>query len=135
MIVSPPMNKVSTFLLFDGNAEAAIALYTSTIPNSKIMDVKKYTEGGEGKVGTIALASFLLGGTPYLAIDSPVKHEFTFTPAMSIYVMCENAGDVDRIFTALSPRGEVFMPLDAYSFSKRFVWFSDQFGVSWQLSV
>ncbi len=126
---------VSTFLLFDGRAEEALMLYTSVIPNSSITKIKKYAAGEGGTEGTVELASFTLTGTPYIAIDSPVKHEFTFTPAMSLYVSCDSPAEVERIFAALSPGGEVFMPLDTYPFSERFVWFSDQFGVSWQLTV
>ena len=64
-----------------------------------------------------------------------MKHDFTFTPAMSLFVDCDNTEELERAFAALSEGGKVFMPLDDYGFSKRFGWCSDRFGVSWQLNL
>jgi predicted 3-demethylubiquinone-9 3-methyltransferase (glyoxalase superfamily) len=76
-----------------------------------------------------------LKGQPIMFLDSPVKHAFTFTPASSLFVECENAEEVDRLFAALSDSGKVLMPLDAYPFARRFGWMNDRFGVSWQLRL
>ena len=78
-------------------------------------------------------AIFSLGGQEFMCIDSSVQHEFTFTPAMSIYVRCET-GRNPQAFRTLSHAGAVLMPLDHYPFSKKFAWLADRFGVSWQLS-
>ena len=69
-----------------------------------------------------------------MCIDSAVKHEFTFTPAMSLYVNCESDDEIEKLFKELSMGGNILMPLGAYPFSKKYVWLSDRFGVSWQLS-
>jgi predicted 3-demethylubiquinone-9 3-methyltransferase (glyoxalase superfamily) len=61
-----------------------------------------------------------------------VRHGFTFTPAISFAVACEDADEVDRLFAALSEGGQVLMGLDAYPFARRFGWVNDKFGVSWQ---
>jgi predicted 3-demethylubiquinone-9 3-methyltransferase (glyoxalase superfamily) len=34
-----------------------------------------------------------------------------------------------------SKDGQVFMPLGAYPFNKKFGWIADRFGVSWQLDL
>jgi len=80
-------------------------------------------------------ASFTLNGQPFMAIDSPVKHAFGFTPAISVFVDCESEAEIDRLFAALSQGGQVLMPIDAYPFAKRFGWTNDRFGVSWQLRL
>jgi predicted 3-demethylubiquinone-9 3-methyltransferase (glyoxalase superfamily) len=67
--------------------------------------------------------------------DSVVKHDFTFTPAISFFLDCESAAQIEQLFTKLSEGGTVFMPLGAYGFSKRFGWLSDKFGASWQLNL
>ena len=67
--------------------------------------------------------------------DSPVKHNFSFTPANSIFVECDTAEELDRAFGILSDGGQVLMPVDNYGFSQRFGWLNDQFGVSWQLNL
>ena len=80
-------------------------------------------------------ATFRLGRQRYMCIDSAVQHQFTFTPAISLFVTCAAAQEVDALFAQLSEGGQTLMPLDAYPFSKRFAWISDRYGVSWQLMV
>ncbi|MEP7209192.1 MAG: VOC family protein [Alphaproteobacteria bacterium] len=129
------MTQVSTFLMFTGEAEAAINLYTSLIPNSRVVDIKRYGKGEAGKEGAVMLAIFVLGGTEYRAIDSSIDHGFTFTPATSLFVTCESEAEVDRLFAGLSEGGQVLMTLAAYPFAKKFAWVADRFGVSWQISL
>lgn len=129
------MTQVSTFLMFTGEAEAAINLYTSLIPNSRVVDIKRYGKGEAGKEGTVMLAVFVLGGTEYCAIDSSIDHGVTFTPATSLFVTCDSEAEVDRLFAGLSEGGQVLMTLAAYPFAKKFAWVADRFGVSWQVSL
>jgi predicted 3-demethylubiquinone-9 3-methyltransferase (glyoxalase superfamily) len=68
-------------------------------------------------------------------IDSPVKHAFTFTPSISLFVDCESEAEIDDLFSKLSAGGQVLMPLDNYGFSTRFGWVKDRFGPSWQLNL
>lgn len=121
--------------MFDGRAEEAVSLYVSLFPDSSITSLQKYGPEGPGKEGSVQLASFTLHGTPFMAIDSPVPHEFTFTPATSIYVSCASEDEVAALYGVLAEGGEVFMPLDSYPFSKKFAWIADKFGVSWQIAV
>jgi predicted 3-demethylubiquinone-9 3-methyltransferase (glyoxalase superfamily) len=116
--------KVSTFLMFFGQAEAAMNFYVSLFPDARIINRAE---------GSVKPASFTLNGQNFMCFDSPVKHDFTFTPAISIFVTCDSEAEVDRLFNALSEGGQIFMPLDAYPFSKRFGWTTDRFGVSWQI--
>lgn len=70
-----------------------------------------------------------------MAIDSAIKHQFTFTPAISLFVTCETEAEIDRAHAALSEGGGVLMPLDTYPFARKFAWVADKFGVMWQLSL
>jgi predicted 3-demethylubiquinone-9 3-methyltransferase (glyoxalase superfamily) len=70
-----------------------------------------------------------------ICIDSPVKHAFTFTPAMSLYAECESEAEFNAAFGQLSEEGTVLMPSDNYGFSRRFGWVNDRYGVSWQLNL
>ena len=127
--------KVKTHLMFEGAAEEAMTLYTSLFGDSEITQVERYGSGEQGREGTIKVASFTLAGREHLCIDSPVKHGFTFTPAMSIFVECESEAELDTAFDRLSDGGKVLMPVGNYGFSSRFGWLSDRFGVSWQLNL
>jgi predicted 3-demethylubiquinone-9 3-methyltransferase (glyoxalase superfamily) len=126
---------VTTFLMFDGKAEEAIGFYVSLFPNSAITAVTRYGAAEAGAEGSVMHARFTLNGREFRCIDSPVKHDFTFTPAISLFVDCATASEVDALFAKLSAGGRVLMPLDAYPFSRRFAWVNDRFGVSWQLNL
>lgn len=127
--------KITTFLMFqDGNAEEAMNFYISLFDNSKIVNIIRYGANEAGKEGTVMHAVFSLNGQEYMCIDSYVKHEFTFTPAMSLYVTCDSKEEIDKVFEKLSEGGKILMPLDTYPFSERFGWVNDKYGVSWQLS-
>lgn len=130
-----PMQKFVTFLMFEGQAKAAIDFYTSLFAGSKIDHIAQYGAGEAGPEGSVMMAVFSLGEQQFMASDSFVNHAFTFTPSMSIYVNCESEAEIDRAFAALSEGGAVLMPLDAYPFSKKFAWVQDRFGVSWQLTL
>ena len=129
------MTQIATFLMFGGEAEAAITLYTSLVPNSRIVDIKRHGKGEAGKEGTVMHATFVLAGTEYRAIDSSIDHGFTFTPAMSLFLTCDSEAEIDRLFAALAEGGKVMMPLAGYPFASKFAWIGDRFGVSWQLSL
>ena len=129
------MSKVKTFLMFEGKAEEAINFYTSLIENSEIISMSKYGPEGPGAEGSVMLAVFTLDGQKYMAIDSPNKHEFTFTPSISLFVTCKSEEEMNSLWQKLSEGGKQMMPLDNYGFSKKFGWTSDRFGVSWQLNL
>lgn len=129
------MQKITTFLMFEGQAEAAVNLYTSLFPDSEIIHINRYDADGMGAEGTTQHVIFSLNGQTFMALDSHVHHDFSFTPAISLYVTCADEAEIDRIYAALVEGGEIMMPLDAYPFSAKFAWISDKFGVSWQLSL
>jgi len=130
------MQKITTFLMFSGQAEAAINFYTSLFKDSRVVNITRYGPGNPGGTeGTVMHATFLLNGQQLMAIDSNIQHGFGFTPAMSLYVSCETVQEIDTLFAQLSEGGNIMMPLGEYPFSKKYCWLSDRFGVSWQLSL
>jgi predicted 3-demethylubiquinone-9 3-methyltransferase (glyoxalase superfamily) len=131
-----PAAAVSTHLMFqEGNAQDAMALYASVFPGFRIDHIEKYASGEYGAAGSVKRADAELYGHRLIVIDSPVKHAFTFTPSVSLFVDFASAEELDRAFARLSEGGKVYMPLDNYGFSRRFGWCSDRFGVSWQLNL
>jgi predicted 3-demethylubiquinone-9 3-methyltransferase (glyoxalase superfamily) len=121
--------------MFDGRAAEAMGFYTSLFKNSTILSITRYGPDEAGAEGTVRHATFSLNEQKFMCIDSNVKHEFTFTPAVSLYVNCETEEEIDRLFVELSHAGRVLMPLDRYPFSEKFAWVSDRFGLSWQLNL
>jgi predicted 3-demethylubiquinone-9 3-methyltransferase (glyoxalase superfamily) len=127
-------NRVSTFLMFDGAAEEAMNLYVDLFQGS-VASVERWGPGEPGQEGSFKLASFSLAGHDLRCFDSPTKHDFTFTPAVSLFVECASEAELEAAYARFSEGGQVFMPLADYGFSKRFGWISDRFGVSWQLNL
>ena len=121
--------------MFQGNAAEAIQFYVSLFPDGKILDDMRYGPGEAGIEGSVKQARFTVGGQIFRCIDSAVKHDFTFTPAVSIFVDCESDAQLEHLFGALSEGGAVFMPVADYGFSRRFGWVNDRFGLSWQINL
>jgi predicted 3-demethylubiquinone-9 3-methyltransferase (glyoxalase superfamily) len=51
------------------------------------------------------VARFTLAGRDFPCIDSPIKHDFTFTPAISLFVECDSEAELEAAFGRLSDGG------------------------------
>ncbi|MBK6867977.1 MAG: VOC family protein [Burkholderiales bacterium] len=128
------MTTATPFLMFQGQAQPAIDFYCASLPDARVLDMKRHpTPTPNG--GTVMLARVAICGREFLFSDSPPVHAFTFTPSSSIFIDCDSADQLDRLFAALSDGGQVLMPVGDYGFSRRFGWLQDRFGVSWQLNL
>ncbi|MCL6674182.1 VOC family protein [Streptomyces sp. NPDC001102] len=127
--------KITTFLMFEGDAEDAMNFYVSLFDDAEIVALTRYGADGPGKEGSVQHATFSLAGTQFMCIDSPAHHDFTFTPAVSLFVQCDDEAELDRLHAALSEGGGELMPPGDYGFSRKFTWVNDRFGVSWQLNL
>jgi predicted 3-demethylubiquinone-9 3-methyltransferase (glyoxalase superfamily) len=127
--------KITPFLMFTGQAEEAMNYYLSIFERSEILSIQRYGPNEAGAEGSVVHATFALDGQEFMCIDSYVKHEFTFTPAISFYITCETEAEIDQLFAKLSEDGVVYMPLAPYPFSPKFGWVGDKFGVTWQLTL
>lgn len=121
--------KITTFLMFAGRAEEAMNYYTSIFDDSEITSIVHNEDG------TVMQATFKLNGQLFMCIDSSLEHDFSFTPAISLYVTCYTQKEIEQAYEQLLEGGDVLMPLDAYPFSEKFGWLTDKFGVSWQLNL
>jgi predicted 3-demethylubiquinone-9 3-methyltransferase (glyoxalase superfamily) len=128
--------QISPFLMFQQqDAEQAMTFYTSLFDDGRIVDVARYGPQGPGPEGTVQVARFSLAGQDFLCSDSPVRHDFGFTPSFSFWIETDSADEIERLYTALAEGGSELMPLGDYGFSRRFGWVNDRFGVSWQLTL
>ena len=126
---------ITTFLTFFGRAEEAMTLYTSLFDNSRVLSIQRWGPNEAGTEGNVMHATFALNGQQFMCSDSPPVHDWTFTPAISLYVGCRSEAEIGRLYEGLSQGGLVFMPLAAYPFSEKFAWVADRYGVSWQLAL
>jgi predicted 3-demethylubiquinone-9 3-methyltransferase (glyoxalase superfamily) len=110
----------------DGRAVEAAEWYVSLIPGSEIRRVVD-----NGAAGTTVY--FTLADRSFIAFDSPIRHDFDFTPSMSIFVRCEDEEQVRLLFARIASDGDVKMPVADYGFSSCCGWATDRYGVSWQI--
>ncbi len=113
--------KITTFLTYDGQAEEAMNLYTSVIPNSRITSTRYYGEVGPGEAGSLMTGTFELDGQEFMALNG--GSSFTFSQGFSLFVSCETQEEVDELWEKLSEGGE----------PGQCGWLTDKFGVSWQI--
>lgn len=129
--------KIIPNLWFDDQAEEASVFYTSLFRNSGTGKKTRYRKEGyefhrkpEGSVMTV---EFELEGYQFVALNG--GPEFKFTPAISFFVTCETASEVDELWRKFSEGGQELMPLDKYEWSEKYGWIQDRYGLSWQLAV
>jgi predicted 3-demethylubiquinone-9 3-methyltransferase (glyoxalase superfamily) len=115
------MQKITPFLWFDNQAEEAMNFYVSIFKNSKVGRVTRNGEKGPGPKGTVMSATFQLEGQEFYALNG--GPQFTFTPAISLFVSCETQQEVDELWAKLSAGGK----------PGRCGWLQDKFGLSWQI--
>jgi predicted 3-demethylubiquinone-9 3-methyltransferase (glyoxalase superfamily) len=116
------MQKITTFLWYDGQAEEAAQLYTSLFKNSKIQSISRYQEGTPGMPGTVMTVNFELDGQEFIALNG--GPEFKFTEAISLMAHCDSQEEVDRLWEKLTENGGE---------ESQCGWLKDRFGVSWQI--
>ncbi len=132
------MQKIVPSLWFDSRCEEAMQLYTSVFPSSKIILIKKYPSGitdgpMAGFDGKVLTGIFELDGYRIMALDGgPI---FKPTPASSFSYQCKDESEIDALYTKLREGGEDLMALAVYPWSKKYAWFNDRYGNSWQLNV
>lgn len=127
--------QITPFLMFEGDAEAAMTLYTTVFEDSRVDNIQRYGPEGPGKEGTVARASVTIENQTVMFTDSFVAHDFSFTPSFSFFVQCVTEQQFTRYYDALSKDGKEMMPPDNYGFSQIFCWIADRFGVSWQINL
>jgi predicted 3-demethylubiquinone-9 3-methyltransferase (glyoxalase superfamily) len=111
------MSKVTPFLMFNDQLEAAIAFYTATFPDSEIKNVAR-----TGKDGPITSAEFVIGGQSFMGYNGGPY--FNFSQGISLFVDCEDQEEVDKYWNKLIGAGAT--PLQCG-------WITDQFGITWQI--
>jgi predicted 3-demethylubiquinone-9 3-methyltransferase (glyoxalase superfamily) len=117
------MSNVSTCLWFGKDAEAAVRLYVSLVPNSSLIHVQRSPASWlGGDAGDVIMLTFTLGGQNFQALNGGAPA--SYGTAASISVECENQAEVDRLWSALTKDGGSEIMCG---------WLRDKWGVPWQI--
>ena len=104
------MQKITTFLWYNTEAEEAARFYVSIFKNSRILSVNPMT------------VTFQLEGQTFYALNG--GPQFKFTPAISLFVDCADQAEVDQLWTKLLAGG---------GRENQCGWLQDKYGLSWQI--
>lgn len=115
------MPRIIPNLWFDTQAEEAVDFYVSLFPDSRVVEVARYTEAGPGPAGSVMVVDFELDGQPFTAING--GPQFPFTEAVSLLIECRDQAEIDRYWDALTDGGE----------EVQCGWLKDRYGLSWQV--
>ena len=119
------MQRITPFLWFDDQAEAAANFYVSVFKNSKIGKISRYGKAGQdvhGKEeGSVMVVEFELGDRPFVALNGGPN--FKFTEAVSFRIFCDTQAEIDHFWNALSKGGQ----------EGPCGWLKDKYGLSWQV--
>jgi len=115
------MNKISPFLWFNDDAEAAADFYCSVFPHAKKMNEMRVGEAGPGPVGSLLVLELEIEGQAMTFMNGGPGHPLT--DAFSFFVRCETQEEIDGYWAKLTEGGsEVACG-----------WLKDKFGLSWQI--
>src|SRR3712207_2619291 len=95
-----PMQKITTFLTFDHQAEEAVNLYVATFKHSRIVRTTRYGDAGPGPQGSVMSVAFELEGQEFYALNG--GPHFSFAEGISLFVNCETQAEVDELWEKLS---------------------------------
>lgn len=113
--------RITPNLWFDIEAEEAANFYTSVFPNSRIVRVSHYPDGGARPAGMVMAVEFELDGLRLIALNG--GPEYTFDEAVSFEIHCETQEEVDYYWERLAEGGE----------EVQCGWLMDRYGLSWQV--
>jgi predicted 3-demethylubiquinone-9 3-methyltransferase (glyoxalase superfamily) len=117
------MQKITTFLWFNTEAEEAANFYTSIFKNSKILRIARHTGAVPGgTVGNVLTVAFELDGQEFIALNG--GPQFRFTEAISLTVNCETQEEVDYFWSKLTEGGR----------EVECGWLQDKYGLFWQIT-
>lgn len=119
---------MTPFIWFKGQAEAAINFYSTVFPDSKVLQIERYS-GDQGipneteLKGKVLTARFTVAGQDFMALDGGPQPGFELTSAVSFMVLIDTQEELDRVWDKLLDGGQTM----------QCGWIKDKFGVTWQI--
>lgn len=127
--------KLNTYVNFAGKCVEAFHYYEKHLGGKLGMLMTHGQAPDQSKVkpewkDAVLHASISIGDTELMAADIPDAQ-----PMRSAYLSLgvQSDAEAERIFSALSDGGEVFMPMQETFFATRFAQLRDRFGINWMI--
>ncbi len=140
------MAKVSTYLNFSRNTEAAFLFYKSVFQTEFVGPIMRFGDGPScadqpplseaDKNLVLHVALPILGGHVLMGSDVPDFLATKFVSGTNVHINLEpdTRAEADRLFNGLSDGGSVEMPLQDMFWGAYFASFTDKFGIHWMIN-
>jgi PhnB protein len=130
--------RLSTYLYFDGECEAAFKLYEAVLDGRILMMLRYADAPSDGPADMEASSRIMharleVAGQLLMGSDTPpgsAPHRQGFSASITVASIAE----AERIYRSLSEGGTVSMPIGETFFAHRFAMVSDRFGTPWLIS-
>jgi predicted 3-demethylubiquinone-9 3-methyltransferase (glyoxalase superfamily) len=116
------MEKITTWLWFDTEAEEAAQFYTSIFPDSRITDVSHYGEAGPREAGSVMTVSFEVMGREFVGLNGGPGDKIGGI-GISFMAACDSQDELDTYWERLADGGQEIAC----------GWVTDRYGVPWQI--
>jgi predicted 3-demethylubiquinone-9 3-methyltransferase (glyoxalase superfamily) len=121
------MQKITSNLWFDDQAEPAANYYVSIFKNSRMGRITRYGKEGfeiHGRAeGTVMTVEFFIEEQQFIALNG--GPHFKFNEAISFIVNCDTQAEIDYYWDKLTEGGDKKAQMCG--------WLKDTFGLSWQV--
>lgn len=119
------MQKITTWLWFETQAEEAARFYVSVFRNAKLGEITHAPGGGEPHVheGNVLTVGFEIEGKEFFGLNGgvvPEKPNF----AVSTLVLCADQAEIDEYWSKLTADGGKEVQCG---------WVTDKYGYAWQI--
>jgi PhnB protein len=130
--------QLNPYLLFNGQCEAALKFYERCL-GAKTAFKTTYGESPMAKETPperhkkILHSRFMVGDNVLMGSDAPPER-YEEPQGFSVTISVDTPEEAERIFTALSEKGTVHMPIQETFWAVRFGMLKDQFGIPWMIN-
>ncbi len=132
---------IQPYLFFGGRCEEALEFYRQTL-NAEVLMLMRFKDSPEPHPGLapsseekVMHATIQIGETKVMASDGGMCEGREVFKGFSLSISTSNEAEAERMFSALADGGKVDMPLSKTFWAPKFGMLTDQFGVSWMVSL
>lgn len=120
------MNKISTWLWFESEAEEAAKFYASVFRNTELGEVVKAPAGAEpyNIEGQVLTAKVTIEGQQFFLLNGGKHPEGKANDAVSFQILCADQDEVDEYWNKLTADGGKEVQCG---------WVKDKYGFAWQI--
>ena len=120
------MNKITTWLWFETEAEDAARYYATVFRNTQLGDIVRAPGGGEPHTheGQVLVAEVTIEGQTFCCLNGGPHPGAQRSDSISFQILCEDQAEVDEYWNKLADDGGQEVQCG---------WVKDRYGISWQI--